>query len=261
MALPPKSYFHLSEIAERWSVRMEDLSCYALDGLLEISVMVVGVRVEVGTFEEAGNGWSRVPAFEEVLYGPQPVVAADLWPVFRNGAGVLEKLKPRTPNGFVAFGEALRIELRDLLVTRQERDRFEAEHGISVPEPNGGQEESAFRHNWDYSEVVLSGEVFRLGILQAQVVRLLHEASRGESPWVSGKLLLYGAGAQTCRLVDLFKGKPNWRSLIVSDGSGRYRLNLPERPVARVRHRAYRRFGFERSRSLGARVVAAEGRM
>jgi hypothetical protein len=43
------------------------------------------------------------------------------------------------------------------------------------------------------------------------------------------------------RMVDLFKAKPNWRTLIASDGTGRYRLNLPERPAARVAHRAYRR--------------------
>jgi hypothetical protein len=244
MALPPKSYFHLTEIAERWSVSIADLSCYALDGLLEISIMAIGLRVEVGAFEELAEGWSRVPAFEEVLYGPQPVVAADLWPVFRSGSGFITKLKPRTPNGFVELLEAMPIALPDLLVTRAERDRFERAHGLDIPEPHPSGEASAFAHNRDYTEVVLSGQVFRLGLLQAAVVRQLHEASRGANPWVSGKNLLTRAGAQTMRVVDLFKAKPNWRTLISSDGTGRYRLNLPERPAARVAHRAYRRFRF-----------------
>lgn len=109
------------------------------------------------------------------------------------------------------------------------------------------RESSAFAHNRDYTEVVLSGQVFRLGLLQAAVVRQLHGASRGPNPWVSGKDLLARAGAQTMRMVDLFKAKSNWRTLIASDGTGRYRLNLPERPAARVAHRAYRRFRFANS--------------
>lgn len=246
MGLPPKSYFHLTEIAERWSVSLDDLSCYALDGLLEISSMAIGLKVEVGTFEELDGGWSRVPVFQEVLYGPQPIVAADLWPVLRNGSGAVTRLKPRTPNGFVEIigGEAVRLVLRDLLVTRMERDRFEHEHGLDIPEQMPERERNAFVHNRDYTEVVLSGQVFRLGLLQASVVRQLHQASQGTHPWVSGKDLLARAGAQTMRVVDLFKTKPNWRTLIASDGTGRYRLNLPERPAARISHRAYRRFRF-----------------
>lgn len=244
MALPPKSYFHLTEIAERWSVSMADLSCYALDGLLEISIMAIGLRVEVGAFEELAEGWSRVPAYDEVLYGPQPVVAADLWPVFRSGSGTIIKLKPRTPNGFVDLAKAMPIALPDLLVTRAERDRFEATHSLDIPDPRPWRESSAFAHNRDYTEVVLSGQVFRLGLLQADVVRQLHQASCRASPWVSGKDLLAQAGAQTMRMVDLFKAKPSWRTLIASDGKGRYRLNLAERPAARAGHRAYRRLWF-----------------
>lgn len=241
MALPPKSYFHLTEIAERWSVTIADLSCYALDGLLEISIMAIGLRVDVGSFEPIDEGWTPVSGFQEILYGPQPVVAADLWPVLRNGAGAIKRLNPRTANGYVELEEPMAVVLQDLLVTRAERDRFEQTHGLAIPEPDPWHDPSAFAHNRDYTEVVLAGEVFRLGLLQAAVVRQLHEASRGSSPWVSAKDLLTRAGAQTLRMVDLFKAKPNWRTLIASDGTGRYRLNLPERPAARVTHRAYRR--------------------
>ncbi|MBL2590338.1 hypothetical protein ELK52_29445, partial [Klebsiella pneumoniae] len=55
---------------------------------------------------------------------------------------------------------------------------------------------------------------------------------------------LCSSNAQTLRMVDLLKAKPNWRTLIVSDGRGYYRLNLPNRPAARLSHRAYRRWRF-----------------
>lgn len=100
------------------------------------------------------------------------------------------------------------IALPDLLVTPAERDRFEIAHGLDIPEPHPPQDSTAFAHSRDYTEVVLSGRVFRLGLLQAAVLRQLHEASRGPNPWVSGKDRLARAGGQTLRLVDLFKAKP-----------------------------------------------------
>jgi hypothetical protein len=36
--------------------------------------------------------------------------------------------------------------------------------------------------------------------------------------------------------VDLFKAKPNWRTLIASDGRGYYRLSMPDRPAAQRFH-------------------------
>lgn len=56
MGLPPKSYFHLTEIAERWNASIQDMACYSLDGLLEIAVMTIGTRVETGRFEVSDRG-------------------------------------------------------------------------------------------------------------------------------------------------------------------------------------------------------------
>jgi hypothetical protein len=72
--------------------------------------------------------------------------------------------------------------------------------------------------------VMLRGVEFRLGPIRREVVRKLHEASRTDQPWVSGKLLLPDP---TSRMVDTFKSlKPSWRLLIESDRRGNYRLNL-----------------------------------
>jgi hypothetical protein len=223
----------------------------ALDGLLEISVMAIGVEVEVGLLVDEDEGWYRAIEGVEVLNGPQPVVAGDLWPVFRNRIGRITRFKPTTPGGFRDLREGaapLCIAIADLLVTRKERQRFEVAYGLGGSVPAAIQPaspdiapEPAFAHNQDYSQVVVSGQIFALGILQARVVRMLHEASRTQDSWRHGKELLTDAGAQTLRMRELFKSKPNWRALIISDGQGRYRLNLPEQVVMRPSHRAYRR--------------------
>jgi hypothetical protein len=255
MALPPKSYFHLDEIARRWDASIPDLACYTLDGLLQISIMTVGLRVETGVFETGEHGLFRLPEGETVLYGPQPVVSSDLWPVFRTGGGRITRLKPSAPDRYMDLAEGVEpilVTLPDLLVTRLERDRFEAAHGLGTREPadgapgeaSGRAAEPGFIHRNGYSEVVLNGQIFRLGLLQASIVRQLHEASQTDNPWRHGKELLANSSAQTVRLVDLFKTKPNWRTLIASDGRGYYRLNLPDRPAPRMTHRAYRRFRF-----------------
>jgi hypothetical protein len=81
-----------------------------------------------------------------------------------------------------------------------------------------------FWHSPTYDVVRLRGVEFRLGPIRREVVRKLHEASRTDQPWVSGKLLLPNP---TARMVDTFKSlKPSWRLLIESDRRGNYRLNL-----------------------------------
>lgn len=81
----------------------------------------------------------------------------------------------------------------------------------------------------NYMLVTMRGQKFRLGTKQAAVVRLLHEASRGANPWIVGKQLMHQVGSSVGRkVVELFRGKPNWRDLIEVEGS-RYRLNLNNR--------------------------------
>jgi len=250
MGLPPKSYFHLDEIAKCWGASIPDLACYTLDGLLEIAVMTIGTRVETGRFEVSDRGMIRVLEAERILHGPQGVVSSDLWPIFRAGSGSIARFKPTAPDSFVDLApdvHPIRVGIRDLLVTRRERQRFEAAHGLSVGHPIEQPSEPEtldrdFLHRNNYAEVVLNGEIFRLGILQASVVRELHQAAQSDSPWRHGKELLTNCNASTMRMVDLFKAKRNWRTLIASDGRGYYRLNIPDRPAARPSHRAYRRF-------------------
>jgi hypothetical protein len=248
MGLPPKSYFHLTEIAERWSASIQDLACYTLDGLLEVAVMTIGTRVETGRFNVNDRGVFRLPEGEKVLNGPQPVVSSDLWPVFRTGVGRIARFKPPETDGYIDLCEdvePMTVNLQDLLVTRAERDRFEIAHGLAGESNDQSStnlpEESLFLQRNNYAEVVLNGQIFRLGLLQASIVRELHRASQSNNSWRHGKELLANSNAQTMRMVDLFKTQRNWRTLIASDGRGYYRLNLPDRPAARPFHKAYRR--------------------
>lgn len=110
----------------------------------------------------------------------------------------------------------------DLLVRREERDRFEAEANFSRI---GSDRSARFLASSDYQYVRLEGREFSLGPIQAQVVRALHEAAEAGSPWRSGQAILSEAGSKSMKMTDVFKSQPHWRELIDSNGRGHYRLN------------------------------------
>lgn len=80
-----------------------------------------------------------------------------------------------------------------------------------------------------YRRVVMRGEEFSLSDLQAAVVRTLHEASRTPDPWCVSKQIVKDAGSEQNKIVDLFRDKPRWHSLIEVRRDGRCRLNLHDR--------------------------------
>lgn len=112
----------------------------------------------------------------------------------------------------------------DLLLRREERDRFELQSGLSSSGP--AVEKDAFIASADYREVRCDGCHFRLGPIQARVVRALRETALAGEPWRSGKAVLSSAGSRSLRMADLFKSQKEWRRLIRSDHRGCYRLNI-----------------------------------
>jgi hypothetical protein len=65
-----------------------------------------------------------------------------------------------------------------------------------------------------------------LGHVQAQVIRLLHQAALSDKPWCDGKTLLSEAVATSLRMSDVLKTQRQWRHFVMSDGRGRYALRL-----------------------------------
>ncbi len=85
---------------------------------------------------------------------------------------------------------------------------------------------AAIEHTADYREVWFRGQCYRFGALQSVVIRRLHEASRTDRPWVSGKTLLKNTGSadSASKLANLFRRHEAWQTLLISNGRGDYRL-------------------------------------
>ncbi|MBW6494720.1 MAG: hypothetical protein K0B16_09245 [Burkholderiaceae bacterium] len=220
-----KAYFTLPEIMARWNISEADLVYLAENDRIRLSVRVFNMPIEFGDHETTDDGQRySVPSARKRYSGLLDLHAHDAFLLFRCGELVLSEF--RTPNADHASlrpdESAVVFMIGDLVLRRAERDRFEAESGFSRSGTHAL--EPPFTASADYQTIRCNGQAFHLGQIQAQVVRLLHEAALAGSPWISGKSVLTSAGARSLKMSDVFKSQPGWRDLIRSNRRGLYRL-------------------------------------
>ena len=221
-----KAYFSVEEILRRWSIPEEDLVYLAENDELRLSIRVYGLPLEFGEFADDGSGRvHRTPTERYCYSGLLDLHASDVFRIYRAGEAYLSEFREGQSDYVTLWGavDAHYAVIGDLVLRRDERDRFELKAGFS----SGGQpEDRAFIASHDYSEVRCNGCRFQFGPIQAAVVRVLHDRARAGQPWQNGKLILSEAGSKSLRMADVFKSKSNWRALIQSDRRGNYRLGI-----------------------------------
>lgn len=220
-----KSYFTLPEVLDRWSMSEADLVYLTENDRLRLSIRVFRLPLEFGDYEETQEGERfSVPWEQGSFSGLLDLYVHDVFQLFRHGEVQVGHF--RTPRADYAslWGEREPIAVRkqDLLLRREERDRFEAEIGFGGAA--AGPMPGAFHASADCQDVRCNGEHFRLGAIQAKVVRALHDAAGRGEPWQSGKAILAKAKSRSLKMSDVFKSQKNWRLLIESDRRGDYRL-------------------------------------
>lgn len=249
MLLPQKRWFRIAEVAKRWSIPPSDIEDYALDEMLQLAVFVVGIAAEAGTWEPCGDSFSAIPGDLPILNGPQPLDRRSLLEILREGQARVRAFRTGNSDTYLHVAERAQpviVRRDELIVTREERDRFELEFEFKLA-PTGSW------HNEDFTRIRIDSEWETLGAKQAAVIRRLKAAGEAGDPWCDGKRLLDDAGSGTLRLVDLFKRKPVWRHLVATDGKGRYRLNAAFLPSERQKVRLFRKSGDMQIRSSGTR--------
>ena len=220
-----KAYFTLPEIIARWKLPESDLIYLAENDRLRLSVRVFGLPVEFGDHEITDDGRRyNVPVERKHFSGLLDLNARDAFRLFRCGELIVTEF--RTPRADYASlwddAEPVLFMTGDLLLRREERDRFEAESGLSGTRAEAAQ--PTFLASPDYHNIRSQGREFRLGPIQAQVVRVLHDAARAGNPWLSGKAILSAAGSRSMKMSDVFKSQEHWRDLIASNQRGLYKL-------------------------------------
>jgi hypothetical protein len=220
-----KLYFGLEEIADRWQVRMPDLAYMAENGDLRVSVRLYSVRLEEGIYEpDTRDGHPHRIPFDQLWFsGLQDLTACDAHRVFLHGEARVTHFHAQG-DAYVEIiepSEEVVVQLRQLVIRLEERDRIEDAHGRAG---NSVADGIAFQHDDEFRDLRLGQLRVSLGRVQAAVMKRLYEASRFGDGWCFGKTLLAEVGSASKRMSDVFKSKPVWTSFIESDGRGRYRF-------------------------------------
>ena len=224
-----KAYFSVQDILKRWQIAEADLIYLAENDKLRLSIRVFGQPMEFGDIEETAEGEGvRIPWERTRFSGLLDLHACDAFQLCRCGELYLSGFRtPRADYAVVADdADPVFLMIGDLLVRRDERDRFEAKTGFSRAAIVAG--DGRFSASRDYQDVYCNGHHFHLGSIQAQVVRALHEKALTAERWQSGKAILALVGSKSLKMSDVFKSQKNWRSLIKSDGRGLYRINCSQ---------------------------------
>ncbi len=243
MPLPEKRWFRIADVAKRWEILPSDVEDYALDELLQLFVFVVDLSAEAGLCELDDHVHHHIPEDMPILNGPQPLCRASILAVFRDGQADVCSFRTEQPGGYLRVASHVPpviVRRDDLIVTREERDRFERVHGSGA---DANQTATEAWHSDDFARVRVDSEWHSFGPKQAAVLRLLKAAAETDNPWRDGKRLLDDVGATTMRLIDLFKRKPAWRRLVLADGKGRYRFSTEFLSPEMRRIRLFRKSG------------------
>ncbi|MCG6557682.1 hypothetical protein MB818_05695 [Ruegeria sp. 1NDH52C] len=220
-----KAYFTLPEVLRRWSMSETDLAYLAENDQLRLSVRILYLDIEFGDLEVTDDGHCHSIPWERTCFnGLLDLHVQDVFQLFRHGEVRVSQFRTARADYACLCGrhEFISVRKSDLLLKREERDRFDAETnfcGASV-----GPQPGVFFASADYRDVHCNGHRFRLGQIQANVVRALHAAAQQGEPWQSGKAVLAAAGSRSTKMHDVFKSKKNWSLLIESDRQGAYRL-------------------------------------
>ncbi|NDF11602.1 MAG: hypothetical protein EB060_02140 [Proteobacteria bacterium] len=239
MVFPAKKYDRLSSLGKRWTLSQEDIYYAVENGMLRVCVYMPLRFVERCAVREH----KIVFESHEQKQGFIAVRPEDFFTLCSTG-----RAKLRIFNSITVEGHILRLALEppqpdivvrihDLVVLREDREKFEAQYEIiplsDVDCDRGCDCPNAdFSYTGDYRHVTINGEEFQLGAVQAMIVQQLHDASASMNPWVYGKTLLFIANSRSMKLREVFKSKNEWSKLIVSDGRGQYRLNVPIRKTS-----------------------------
>jgi len=137
--LPEKEWFTLEEVAARWGMSVDDVLNYGVDGRLTICAYFKDVKIarcEHQDKSENGFEFIRTEKFRR-LYSPLPINKIDLIEIKNGNSMVIvgfpsdnmnfsfSSQHDHNSNYFYVVEAGVEIDLKDLVLVRSERERFE----------------------------------------------------------------------------------------------------------------------------------------
>ena len=229
MHLPERVSYTLEEVQTRWQVGQEDIRRWLVHGALSAHIWLP--VMSVFRLSEQCSGNIRKQGKELCHWeGFVSLSRHSCYRLFRKQRIYLREFICAEHDDQYCLPDTaddVPVTLNDLVVLRSERIRFETTHRVGnarIAQVNDGSRPAGC-FDTSFKMLHYAGRSYPFGDIQSSVLRLLHEAALSDEPWCSGKRLLINAGARSFTLSNLFKRKPVWREIILSDGRGRYRMD------------------------------------
>jgi hypothetical protein len=128
----------------------------------------------------------------------------------------------------------LKLGSRKLWWSAKAKRRYLAPPQVRVQTLTGivaGKQTNDFGISPDYRSVSFSGETFTLSKNQGAMLKVLYEAHLSKYPDVEKLRLLGAIENETSEVRDTWKSSRLWKTLIVSERRGTYRLNIQYKPA------------------------------
>jgi hypothetical protein len=208
-----------------------DLRYVVENGLLTLSARIVGLRMEVGGFEETPEGERfSIPYQNCLMDGLVDLCRWDTYALFRNGS-----VSPRRfclPDNeyaeLIRDDETVCLQRGDLLVRQIERRRFEA----SVLQTTG----SGQIKNIDFRSFEFDGMLFDFTEMQSRALKFLFECARDGVPEQKFRDILNAASSSSSKLGHLFSSRPLWTRIVKKSPGHRGWYLMDSRLVVSLSH-------------------------
>jgi len=157
MALPPRVYFTLQEVAARWDCTLADIAGWASVGRFDIVTAIAPITIDA-----------------QVLAGFVAVAVTDILQMFRrSGTGptksTLRRVRPRGREDWIMIAdsaERIEITLDDLIIMAEDVRQFEA--AFDLARRPGAYSGSTARYDWDGMYIALMVRIYDQGLPATQ---------------------------------------------------------------------------------------------
>ncbi len=178
MATPRKPFYRLDEICARWQMSEADIGSYVVTGELTIGVVLAGLALEYGAFEQRPSGGCvRVPLGVRHHTGPIDLLPSDAWHVIEDGQCKVRGFLTE-PDQYVGVAvergsDAFFLVRRtSLALNHAEVVRFEGINGIAplmvVPSDTTPRRGAPPQFDWDDFWVEVCHTVYVDGVPESQ---------------------------------------------------------------------------------------------
>ncbi len=178
MTIPRKPFYRLDEICARWQMSEADIASYVVTGELTIGVVLGGLPLEYGAYEQRPSGGCvRVPLGVRHYTGLIDLLPSDAWHIIEEGQRKVSRFRAEPDHYLELAGErgsdAFFLARRTYLaLNHTEVVRFEDINGIApmmvVPSDTTPRRGAPPQFDWDDFWVEVCHTVYVDGVPESQ---------------------------------------------------------------------------------------------